>query len=129
MLLQVLFPSLLNQELVKTFRWRELQIEEAKETLPSSGEGSTEDEWVALDRECLEVVEVVLTVLKPSGPIGDPFVALKTKLGRAVFLFQDALLAAVNMFPPISDIDAVKSKHILSASRQQSRIRETRREK
>ena len=126
MFLQVLSPTLFNQELVKTFRWREFQIEQAKETLPSSGESSAEDKWVALDRECLEIVEVELTVLKPSGSIGDPFVALETKLGKAVFLFEDALVAAVNMFPPISHVDAVKPKHVWSASQQQSGIWRTR---
>ena len=67
-----------------------------------------------------------LTVLKPSGSIGDPFVAMETKLGKAVFLFKDALAAAVNMFPPISDVDAVKPKHIWLASQQQLGIWETR---
>ena len=122
MFLQMLSPALFNQELVKSFGWREFQIEQAKETLLSSGESSAEDRWVALDRKCLEVVEVELTVLKPSGPIGDPFVALKIKLGKAVFLFKDALVAAVNMFPPISHVDAVKPKHIWSASQQQSGV-------
>ena len=119
MFLQMLSPALFNQELVKTFHWQEFQIKQAKETLPSSGESSAEDKWVALDRECLKIVEVKLTVLKPSSSISDPFVTLETKLGKAVFLFKDALMAVVNMFPPISHVDAVKPKHIWSASQQQ----------
>lgn len=53
---------------------------------------------------------MALTVLKPSGPTTDPFVALKTELGKAVFPSKVALMATVNMFPPIARIDAVKSK-------------------
>lgn len=39
---------------------------------------------------------MALIVPKPARPIGDPFVALKTKLGKAVFLYEIALMAAVN---------------------------------
>lgn len=105
MFLQVLFPALINKELMETFRWRELQIEETEETLPSSSKGPAEDKWIALNWERLEVA---LTVLKPSGPTGDPLVALKTKLGKAVFPFKVALAATVNMFPPIVNTDAVE---------------------
>ena len=121
MFLQVLFPALLNEELMETFRWRERQVEETEETLPSSSEGPAEDKGIALNRERLGVGEMALTVLKPSGPTGEPFVALKTKLGKAVFPFKVALVATVNMFPPISDIDAVKPKHNLATSQQQLR--------
>ena len=75
--------------------------------MPSSREGPAEDKWVALNWECLEVVEVALTVLKPSGPTGDLFVALKTELGKAVFPFKVALVATENMFPPIANTDTV----------------------
>ena len=53
---------------------------------------------------------MALTVLKPSGPTGDPFVALKTELGKAVFPSKVALVATVNMLPPIAYTDAVESK-------------------
>ena len=53
---------------------------------------------------------MALTVLKPFGPTGDPFVILETELGRAVFPFKVALVATVNMFPPIAHTDAVESK-------------------
>ena len=52
-----------------------------------------------------------MTVLKPSGRSGDPLVALKTKLGKAVFPFKIALMATVNMFPPISNVDPIKPKN------------------
>ena len=97
-------------------------MEQAKETLLSSGESSAEDKWVALDRECLEMIEVELTVFKSSGSIGDSFVALETKLGKTVFLFKDALVAAVKILLLISHDDAVKSKHNWSVSQQQSEI-------
>ena len=63
MFLQVLSLALLHQALMETFRWREFQIEETKETLPSGREGSAEDKWVALHRYSLEIVEVELTML------------------------------------------------------------------
>jgi len=129
MFLQVLFPALFNKELMETFRWRELQVEETEETLPSGSEGPAEGKWIALNWERFEVGEVALTVLKPSGPTGDPFVALKTKLGKAVFPFQLALVATVNMFPPIANTDAVESKDFWSASPQQPSIWEIRKEK
>lgn len=81
-----------------------------KETLPSNNKGSTEDLWVALAQEYLRVFEMTLTIRKPSGPTGDPFVALKTELGKTVLLFEVTLKAAVNMFPSINDIDAAKPK-------------------
>ena len=91
---------------MKTFCWREFRIEEAKEALTSRSQGSSEDQWVTLHRECFEVVNMVLAVRKPLGPVGDPVVALKTKLGKAVLLFQVTLTTAVNMFPPVCDVDA-----------------------
>ena len=33
-----------------------------------------------------------MKVLKPSRPVNDPFIALETKLGKAVFPFQVALV-------------------------------------
>lgn len=83
--------------------------------MPSSSKGSAEDEWVVLDRECLEVVKVVLTVLKPSGPIGDPFVTLIIKLGKTVSLFKNTLAVAVNIFLPISYIGAINLEYFLLA--------------
>jgi hypothetical protein len=65
-----------------------------------------------LNWERLEVGEMALTVLKPSGLTGDPFVALKTELGKAVFPFKVALVATVNMLPPIANTDAVESKGV-----------------
>ena len=62
---------------------------------------------------------MALTVLKPSGPTGDLFVALKTELGKAIFPFKVALVATVNMFPPIANSDAVEPKGVWSASPQQ----------
>ena len=79
--------------------------------------------------ERLEVGEMALTVLKPSGPTGDPFVALKTYHCKAVFLFKVTLMATVNMFPPIANTDAVESKAVWSASPQQPSIWEIRKEK
>jgi len=52
-------------------------------------------------------------VLKPSGPISDPLVALKIKLGKAVFPFKVALAATVNMFPPIANTDAIELNDFL----------------
>lgn len=80
--------------------------------MPSGSKGPAEDKWVTLNWKCVEVVEVALTVLKPSGRSGDSLVALKTKLGKAVFPFKIALMATENMFPPISNIDPVKPKNI-----------------
>ena len=122
MFLQVLFLALFNKELIETFRWRELQIEETEETLSSSSKGPAEGKWIALNLERLEVGEVTLAVLKPSGPTGDPLVALKTELGKPVFPFKVALMATVNMFPPIGDTDAVESKDSWSANLQQPSI-------
>lgn len=130
MFLQVLFPALFNKELMETFRWRELQIEEieeTEETLPSSSKGPAEDKWIALNWERLEVGEVALTVLKPSGPTSDPLVALKIKLGKVVFPFKVALAATVNMFPPIANTDAVELNDFLSASPQQRAFGESKR--
>lgn len=126
MFLQVLFPALLDEELMETFRWRQLRVEETEETLPSSSEGPAEDKGIALNWERLKVGEMALTVLKPSGPTGDPFVALQTKLGKAVFPFKVALVATVNMFPPVSSTDAMD---FLSASPPQLSIWETKKEK
>ena len=53
---------------------------------------------------------MALIMLKPSGPAGNPFVAPKTELGKAVFLFKVAFIATVNIFPSIAYTDAVKSK-------------------
>lgn len=129
MFLQVLFPALFNEELMEPFRWRELQIEETEETLPSSSKGPAEDKGIALNWERLKVGEVALAVLKPSGPASDPLVALKTELGKAVFPFKVALVATVNMFPPIANTDAVESKDFWSAGPQQRSIWEIRKEK
>ncbi len=52
-------------------------------------------------------------MLKPSGPISDPLVALKTKLGKAVFPFKVALTVTVNMFPPIANTNAVELNDFL----------------
>jgi hypothetical protein len=57
---------------------------------------------------------MALTVLKPSGPNGDPFVALKAKLGKAVFTFKVGLVAMVNMLPPVGNIYAVEWKVMLA---------------
>lgn len=81
-----------------------------------------------MDWERLEVGEMALTVLKPPGPTGDPFVALKTELGKAAFLVKVALVATVNMFPPIANTDAVESKGFWSASPQQLSIWKMRKE-
>ncbi len=72
---------------------------------------------------------MALTVLKPSGLTSDPFVALKIELGKAVFPFKVALVATVNMFPPIANTNAVESKGVWSASPQQPSIWEMRKEK
>ena len=92
---------------MKTSRWREFRIEEAEDALTCRSQGSSKDQWVTLHRECFEVVDMVLAVREPFRPVGDPVVALKTKLGKAVFLFQVTLATAVNMFPPGCDVDAV----------------------
>ena len=60
--------------------------------------------------ERLEVGEMALIVLKSFDLAGDPFIASKTELGKAVFPFKVALVATVNMFSPIAHTDAVKSK-------------------
>ena len=65
---------------------------------------------------------MALTVLKPSRPVNDPFVALETKLRKAVFPFQVALVVTINMFPSIGNIDAVKLKDFWLASPQQPRV-------
>jgi len=80
--------------------------------LPSSSKGSAEDKWIALNWERLEVGEMALIMLKLSGPTGNPFVALKTELGKAVFSFKVAFVATVNMFLSIANTDAVKSKGV-----------------
>ncbi len=116
MFLQMLFPALFDKKLMETFRWREPRIEETEETLPGSGKGSAEDKWIALNWERLEVGEVTLTVLKPSRPVNDPFIALETKLGKAVFSFQVALMAMINMFLSIGNVDAVELKDFWLAS-------------
>ena len=53
---------------------------------------------------------MALIVLKSFDLAGDPFIASKTELGKAVFPFKVALVATVNMFSPIAHTDAVKSK-------------------
>ena len=110
MFLQVLFLALFNKELMEMFCWWELQIEETEETLLSSSKGLVEDKRIALNWECLKVSEMMLTVLKPSGPTGDPFVTLETELGKAVFPFKVALMTMVNMLPPIAHTNAVELK-------------------
>ena len=53
---------------------------------------------------------MVLTVLKSFSPTGDSFIALKTELSKAIFPFKIALVATVNMFPPIAHTDTVELK-------------------
>ena len=53
---------------------------------------------------------MALVVLKLFRPVNDPFVALETKLGKAIFPFQVALIATINMFLSIGNIDAIKLK-------------------
>lgn len=78
--------------------------------MPCSSEGAAKDKWIALNRERLEVAEMTSTVLKPSDLNGDPLVALKAKLRKAVSPFKVGLMATVNMVPPIGNIYAVKRK-------------------
>ena len=113
MLPQVLSPAFIKQKLMETFRWLECQIKETKELSPSNCEGLAEHKWIALHRERLEVVEVELTMLKPSGSIRKSSIPQETKLYKALFLFKYSLLAGANMFQPISNSDAVKPKHNL----------------
>ena len=61
-------------------------------------------------------------MLKLSGRSGNPLVALKIKLGKAVFPFKVALIVTVNMFLPISNIDPIKPKNIWLAKHQARRI-------
>ena len=51
-----------------------------------------------------------MTVLQPSRPVNDPFIALETKLGKWVFPIQVALVATINIFPSIGDIDGLELK-------------------
>ena len=51
-------------------------------------------------------------MLKLSSRSGDPLVALKTKLGKAIFPFKVALIAIVNIFLLISNINPIKLKNI-----------------
>lgn len=74
--------------------------------MPSSSEGPTEDKRIALNRERLEIIDVTLTVLKPSNLCGDPFVTLKVKLSKTQSTFKVGFVATVNMFPPIDNIYA-----------------------
>ena len=53
---------------------------------------------------------MVLIVLKSSRPVNDPFIALETKLDKAVFSFQIALVATINIFSSIDNINVVKLK-------------------
>ena len=75
------------------------------------------------------VGEVAMTVLKPSRPVNDPFIALETKLSKSVFPFQVALAATINIFPSIGDTDDVELKAFWLANPQQPSIREVRKER
>ena len=50
---------------------------------------------------------MTLTVLKPSGLSGDPFITLKAKLSKDVSTFKASLVTTINMLPSVGDIDAV----------------------
>ncbi len=65
---------------------------------------------------------MTLTVLKSFDLTDDSFVTLKAQLDKVVSIFKIALVATINMFSSIDNTDAVKSKNVLLASLQQSRI-------
>lgn len=79
---------------MKTFARRKLRIEETKEALPYSREGSTGDKWAALNRKRLGIVEMPLALRDPFDLASDPLVALETALGEAAFVFEVVLAAA-----------------------------------
>ena len=88
-----------------------------------------EDKGITLDWERLEVGEIALIVRKPSSPTSNPFVVLKTELGKAMFPFKVALIVMVNMFPPIANTNAVESQGFWLASLQPPSIWRIRKEK
>ena len=53
-------------------------------------------------------------MLKPSGPNNNPFIILKAKLSKAVFIFKVGFVITVNMLPPLGNIYAVERKLILA---------------
>ena len=122
MFLQMLFPSLFNKELMKAFRWRKLQIEKTEKTLSSSSKGSAEDKRITLNRKRFEVGEVPLTVFKPCGSTGSPFVALEAEFAETKFSFEILFVATVYMFPPIANTDAVVEGISGQSSQELSRV-------
>ena len=56
---------------------------------------------------------MALIVFKPSGPTSNPLVALKIKLGKAVFPFKVALIVIVNMFLPIANTNTIELNDFL----------------
>ena len=122
MFLQMLFSVLFNQKLMKTFRWWKFQIEKTKQTLLNDNKNSTKNKWIALNWECVEIVEMTLTMLKLFDRNDDSLVALKTKLNKIVFFFKVVFMTTINMLSFINNVDFIKSKNNQLIKHRQSKI-------
>lgn len=129
MFLSMLFSTLFNKKLMKTFRWQEFQIEEieeTKETLSSSSKNSTKDKWIALNWKRFEIDDMTLTMSNHSISLVIYSSHWKQSSTKSYFFFKFALATTINMFSSIVNIDAIELNDFLSINSQQRAFEESR---
>ena len=70
-----------------------------------------ENQRVALNWKCFEIVQVVLAVVVPTGLASHPLITLKAELGKPKAFFKACLVVVIDVVPPISNCYTISGRN------------------